>query len=125
MTAMTDAVSFVFVAQTTSLVITSLLVIYPVVAYARNVAHTRGLVLLAAAFLTLTVSYVAWILLGMPVVSSALDLVAALLGAAGIWQFARPFVHFGGDDVENFDGEDVGTAPVGDATGGFESAGED
>ncbi|MFC7080556.1 hypothetical protein [Halorussus caseinilyticus] len=117
MTPMSDLLSFVFIAQTTMLVITSALLVYPVVAYARNVAHTRGLLLLAGAFLTLTVSYVASVPFGMTLVSSALDLAAALLAAAGVWQFARPFVRLDGGDVE--------TTGVADTAGGFESAGDD
>ena len=117
MTTMTDLVSFVFIAQTTMMVITSVLLAYPVVAYARNVAHTRGLLLLAGAFLALTVSYVAAIPLGLSLVSAVLDLVSALRAARGIWQFARPFVRFDAGDVE--------TTTVSDSTGGFENAGDD
>ncbi|WP_137286843.1 hypothetical protein [Halorussus salinisoli] len=117
MTSTSDLLSFVFIAQTTMLVITSVLLAYPVVAYARNVAHTRGLLLLAGAFLTLTVSYVAAIPFGMTLVSSVLDLTAALLAAGGVWQFARPFVRLDGGEVE--------TTAVDDTTGGFESAGDD
>lgn len=117
MTPMSDLVSFVFIAQTTIMVIASVLLVYPVVAYAHNVAHTRGLLLLAVAFLTLTVSYVAAIPFDMTLVSALLDLTAALLAAAGIWRFARPFVRLDDDNVE--------TAAVGDVTGGFESAGDD
>ncbi|UPV73697.1 hypothetical protein M0R89_14260 [Halorussus limi] len=117
MNTLSDLVSFVFIAQTTMLVITSVLLAYPVVTYARNVAHTRGLLLLAAAFLVLTVSYVASVPLGMSLASAVLDLTASVLAAAGIWQFARPFVQLDDQDVE--------TPTVGDATGGFESAGDD
>lgn len=112
-----DFVSLVFIAQTTMMVITSFLLAYPVVAYAQNVAHTRGVLLLAGAFLTLTVSYVAAIPLGMSLASAVLDLVSAILVALGIWEFARPFVRFDGGEVE--------TTTVGETTGGFESAGDD
>ncbi|MFC4450141.1 hypothetical protein [Halorussus aquaticus] len=117
MTPMSDLVSFVFIAQTTMLVITCVLLVYPVVTYGRNVAHTRGLLLLAGAFFALTVSYVTAVAFGMTLVSSVLDLTASLLAAAGIWQFARPFVQFDEGTVE--------TTAVGDTTGGFESAGDD
>ena len=117
MNPMSDLSSFVFIAQTTMLVIASVLLVYPTVAYARNVAYTRGLLLLAAAFLSLTVSYVASIPLGLSLVSAVLDLSASVLAAAGIWQFARPFVHVDDRGVE--------TPTVNDASGGFESAGDD
>ncbi|UPV99747.1 hypothetical protein M0R88_14655 [Halorussus gelatinilyticus] len=124
---MSDLTSFVFIAQTTMLVITSVLLVYPVVAYARNVAHTRGLLLLAAGFLTLTFSYVASVPLGMSLVSSLLDFAASVFAAAGIWQFARPFVRLDGRDVETPTGGDAtgGDAAGDDVTGGFESAGDD
>lgn len=114
---MSDLVSFVFIAQTTMLVITSLLLAYPVVAYARNVAYTRGLLLLAGAFFVVTTTYVTTFWLDMPVVSGVLDLLGALLAAAGAWQFARPFVRFDGGSVE--------TTATDGVTGGFESAGND
>jgi hypothetical protein len=118
MNPMSNVVSFVFIAQTTMMVITSVLLVYPVVTYARNVAHTRGLLLLGGAFLALTVSYVLAIPLGMSLASAAFDLVAAALASVGLWQFARPFVRFDGGEVE--------TTPVAtDSSGGFENAGDD
>lgn len=126
MSQISDLTSFVFIAQTTMLVVTSVLLVYPVVTHARNVAHTRGLLLLAGAFLTLTVSYVASIPLGLSVVSSALDLGASVLAAAGVWQFARPFVRLDDHDVAQPTGDGaLGDDAEDDATGGFESAGED
>ncbi|WP_135826221.1 hypothetical protein [Halorussus ruber] len=118
MNPMSDLVSFVFIAQTTMMVITSALLVYPVVTYAQNVAHTRGLLLLGGAFLALTVSYVCAIPLGMSLASAVLDLVSAALAAVGLWQFARPFVRFDGGEVET-------TTAVTDSSGGFENAGDD
>ncbi|MFC4551853.1 MULTISPECIES: hypothetical protein [Halorussus] len=112
-----DLVSFVFILETTALVIASLLLVYPVVTHARNVAHTRGLLLLAAAFLLVTASYVAAVPLHRPLVSEALEFVASLFAAAGIWQFARPFVRFGDEEFD--------ASAVGETAGGFESAGDD
>ena len=114
---MTDFATFAFFAQTTALVIVSLLLLYPIVAYAQNVAHTRGLLLLAGSFLTITVSYVVWVILEMTLVSTVLDLTAAVFLAMGVWQFARPFVRFGDEKLE--------TPTVRDTSGGFESAGDD
>lgn len=116
-------VSFVLIAQTTALVIVSVLLAYPVVAYARNVAHTRGLVLLSAAFLTLTVTYVASFVYRTSAVSAALDLLSALLAAAGTWEFARPFVRADDRDVGTV--ETIETAAGESAAGGFESARDD
>ncbi|WP_276301126.1 hypothetical protein [Halorussus lipolyticus] len=118
MNPMNNFVSLVFIAQTTMMVLTSALLVYPVLAYAQNVAHTRGLLLLSGAFLALTVSYVAAIPLGMTLTSAVLDVVSALLAALGLWQFARPFVRFDGGEVE-------ATVTVTDSSGGFESAEED
>ncbi|USZ68368.1 hypothetical protein NGM10_01185 [Halorussus salilacus] len=112
-----DLVTFAFIAQTATLVIASALLVYPVVAYAHNVAHTRGLLFLSGALLAITVSYVAGIVLELSVASAAFDLASALLAAAGIWQFARPFVRF--EDPE------LDTETVERASGGFESAGDD
>ena len=119
---MSDLVSFLFVAQTATLVVTSLLLVYPVVAYARNVAYTRGLALLSAALFVLTATYVATFFYDLPVVSSLLDLLGATLVALGTWEFARPFVRTG-DDVD----PTAGNVPADSerATGGFERAGDD
>ena len=114
---MIDFNTIVLIAQTTTLVIASLLLLYPVVAYARNVAYTRGLVLLAGAFLVLMSTYVAAFVFHMDTVSAALDLLAAVLAAGGVWQFARPFVRLDDGSVE--------TTAIDEATGGFESAGDD
>lgn len=118
---MSDLVSFLYVAQTATLIITSLLLVYPVVAYARNVAYTRGLVLLSAALFVLTGTYVATFFYHFPVVSSGLDLLGATLVALGTWEFARPFVHTDDDDptAANVPTDSERT------TGGFERAGDD
>lgn len=112
-----ELASFIFIAQTMVLVIASVLLAYPIVAYAQNVAHTRGLLLLSGAFLVLMFTYVVSFVFHLPVVSGVLDLVSATLAALGIWQFARPFVRFEGGEVE--------TTTVGETSGGFESAGDD
>lgn len=109
--------TFVLIAQTTTLVVASLLLVYPVVAYRRNVAHTRGLLLLAGAFLVLMATYVASFVFDMSLASAALDLIAALLAAAGVWEFARPFVRISDRDFE--------TPTTDETSGGFESAGDD
>jgi hypothetical protein len=84
MNSMTDIASFAFIAQTTVLVIATALLAYPVVAYARNVAHTRGLLLLSGSFLVLTFTYVVSFVFHLPLVSGILDLVSASLAALGV-----------------------------------------
>lgn len=114
---MSRLVSFVMIAQTTALIFVSLLLVYPLVAYARNVAHTRGLALLAGAFLALTSTYAVTFLYQLSTVSAILDLFAALLAAGGVWEFARPFV--GSDERE------IEALTVEESSGGFESARSD
>jgi uncharacterized membrane protein YgdD (TMEM256/DUF423 family) len=117
MSSISDITSFVFIAQTTILVIATVLLAYPVVAYARNVVYTRGLLLLSGSFLILTFTYVVSFVFHLPVVSGALDLASATLAAFGVWQLARPFIRFDGGDIE--------TTTVSETSGGFESAGDD
>lgn len=112
-----DIHTFVLIAQTTTLMAASLLLVYPVVAYGQNVAYTRGLLLLAGAFLVLMATYVASFVFHMSLVSAALDLTAALLAAGGVWEFARPFVRISDRGFE--------TPTADETTGGFESAGDD
>lgn len=112
-----DFNTFVLIAQTTTLVAASLLLVYPVVAYGQNVAYTRGLLLLAGAFLVLMTTYVASFVFHLSLVSAALDLTAALLAAVGVWEFARPFVRTSDRGFE--------TPTADEATGGFESAEDD
>lgn len=109
--------TFVLIAQTTTLIVASLLLVYPVVAYGQNVAYTRGLLLLAGAFLVLMMTYVASFVFHLNLVSATLDLTAALLTAVGVWEFARPFVRFGDSEFE--------TPTTEKTTGGFENAGDD
>lgn len=114
---MSKLVPFVLIAQTTALVIVSLLLVYPVVAYAQNVAYTRGLLLLSAAFFVLMTTYVASFVFHMALLSAVLDLTAAVLAALGTWTFARPFVRTDDREME--------TTAVRESTGGFESARND
>ncbi|WP_135828516.1 hypothetical protein [Halorussus halobius] len=120
---MSDLVSFLFVAQTATLVIASALVAYPVVAYARNVAYTRGLALLSASLFVLTATYVVTFFYHRPVVSGALDLLGALLAALGTWEFAEPFVRVGGDGLDATAAD--GSTATEQSAGGFEGARDD
>ncbi|MDY6779535.1 MAG: hypothetical protein SV760_03100, partial [Halobacteria archaeon] len=60
----------IFLAQTGVLVITSLLIIYPLVSHARNVAYTEGLVLLSVTLLLLTLLSVLDVIYGAELVAN-------------------------------------------------------
>jgi len=87
-------------AQAGVLVLTTLLITYPVVAYARNVAYTEGFVLLACSFVLTTVIGVLDFVLGAHTAANALRPVGAFVALAGIWYFARDFVRF--DTADRF-----------------------
>lgn len=74
-----------------TLTVTSLLLVYPVVRYAANVAHTRGFLALAAAFFLLTVAAVDGLLFGPGLRVSMAVFLASLCGLVGTASFARPF----------------------------------
>lgn len=74
-----------------TLTVTSLLLVYPVVRYAPNVAHTRGFLALAAAFLLLTIAAIDGLLFGRSLSVSATVFLASLSGLIGTASFARPF----------------------------------
>jgi uncharacterized membrane protein len=93
--------TLVFLAQSALLVITAALVVYPLAAYARNVAYTEALVLLALAFFTTTVVGVFDFVLGANTVANALRPLGALFALAGVWFFARDFIHVG-DSPERY-----------------------
>ena len=122
------------VVQTATLVAASLLLVYPVYAYAQNVAYTEGLVALAIGLLLVTVanllSFVpaATVRRAVPGVSlhplvwmSLLNLAAGISATVGVYFFAREFLPTGGETEHASPGEhSAGRA----ATGGFETAGE-
>ena len=97
------------------LVIVSLIIVYPVVAYSRNVAYTEGIVSLALAFFTVTVIMITDIHLGLEVLSDGLRVVAALFALVGTYYFARDFVDVGDSDMASFGVEfDMGGDDDGD-----------
>ena len=90
---MATLVELGFLLNAVLLLVTSLLLVYPLVTHAQNVAYTEGFVLLALSLFVFTISYVMgvlrlWTLPG----RTGLHFVAAALLAAGVWQFAREFV---------------------------------
>lgn len=81
------------------------LLVYIVIAYARNVAYVEGIVLLALAFLSVTVVLVLDFFLGMRTLANAVRLSGACFALAGVWFFARDFVRVGTDSGHGFDRE--------------------
>lgn len=94
-----DVTNAVFLIHTAVLVVASLLLLYPVVAYAWNVAYTTELLLLMAAFLSLAGGYVGSMLFASAAPSNALDLVAASFAFAAVWRLATQVAHTGDDDA--------------------------
>ena len=79
------------------------LLVYTVVAYARNVAYVEGIVLLALAFLSVTFVLILDFFLGMKTLANAVRLSGACFALAGVWFFARDFVRVGTDSGYRFD----------------------
>jgi hypothetical protein len=119
-----DPVSVAFVVQTAALVVATLSLAYPLVAYGHNVAHTDGLAFLTGTLVATTASYVAFSVFHLGLVSAALDLTAALSLAAAMWAFARPFVWFDDAGPEPSAVRGVAESPPDEPTGRFESAEE-
>ncbi|WP_435358414.1 hypothetical protein [Haloarchaeobius sp. DFWS5] len=104
----------------------SLLLLYPVVAYAQNVAYTEGIVGLSVGLFLLTVSNVLGILIDADVifpdiyssllVTSVLNLGASVCATIGIYYFARQFID---TEPEPFETQTTTTE------GGFEDADDD
>lgn len=105
---MAGVVTYVVLASTGALLLTSALLVYPVVAYARNVAYTEGIVFLALAFFLITIVAVADFIFGMRLIANLARLGGAACGFAGIWFFARDFVQIEGLDLEYAGGFDLG-----------------
>lgn len=109
--------------QIAALLAASLMLVYPVVAYAQNVAYTEGLVGLAVGFFLLTFSNLFGLLIDNDVLAPALDsslgvrsmlnLGASICALVGIYYFARQFI-----DTDDADFEESTT----ESTGGFDDA---
>ncbi|WP_267639640.1 hypothetical protein [Haloarchaeobius amylolyticus] len=108
----------------------SLLLLYPAVAYAQNVAYTEGIVGLSVGLFLVTVSNVLGLLIEYDVilpelyssflVTSVLNLGASTCATIGIYYFARQFID---TDRSSFETE---TPPATTTdTGGFEDAEDD
>lgn len=86
----------VLFAQAALLLLTSALLVYPVVAYARNVAYTEGIVFLALALFATTVVGVLDFVLDATTAANAVRVLGAVFAFAGVWFFSRDFVRMGG-----------------------------
>ena len=90
----------------------SVVLVYTVLAYARNVAYTEGIVLLALSFLSVAVVILLDFFLEMGTLANAVRLSGSCFALAGVWFFARDFVRVGTDsgymDIgkEGFDDRD-------------------
>lgn len=124
------------VVQTAALLAATLLLLYPVVAYAQNVAYTEGIVGLAVGLTLVSLSNLvgflpeATVRAAVPLVSphplvvtTVLNLLAGLSGTAGVYFFAREFLPGRDGPERRFDAGDGDDE--GGATGGFETAGDD
>ena len=121
----------VFLIQTAILVVVSLAVLYPVVAYAGAVLHTEAVSLLALSVFVFTVGSVLEEAMGMATASEGVYLLSSLCFAGSVWLFAREFLRvtdpsFGaGDGREESAGFDSAPAGGSAATeGGFADATE-
>lgn len=122
------------VVQTAALLAATLLLLYPVIAYAQNVAYTEGVVGLAVGLALVSLSNLVGFLpeptvrTAVPLVSphpivvtSALNLLAGLSATVGVYFFAREFLPGRDGPDRRFDDGDG----EGEASGGFETAGEE
>jgi len=124
------------VIQTALLLAATSLLVYPVVAYARNVAYTEGLVGLAAGLTLMTVGNLvgflpeATVRAVVPLVSvhplvwsALLNLLAGVCGTVGVYFFAREFLWADSrDDLSTRRREPVEERSI--PEGGFEAAGD-
>ncbi|KPN30137.1 hypothetical protein SY89_00860 [Halolamina pelagica] len=114
----------VLAAQTVVLVVVSLAILYPVVAYARTLLYTEAVTLLAASVLVFTAGSVLQGGLGMVTAAEGTYLLSCLCFAGSVWLFAREFVRVGDS---SFDTDDTpGSSPGFDgATTGVPSPSEE
>ncbi|WP_323190100.1 hypothetical protein [Halostella sp. PRR32] len=88
-----DIAGAVFVTQSVLLFVTGALLVYPLVAYAQNVAYSEGFVFLSLGFLVFTATYILGTFgIGDFGVRSALHFLATTCMTVGIWSFASEFV---------------------------------
>lgn len=91
---MAHSVSPVLLAQTVLLLAFSLLIVYPVWAYAQNVMHTKAVVLLAISLLCITAGAGVESFLHAELTARVFHLLSAITFTASQWRFAREFLRF-------------------------------
>lgn len=91
---MTHLVSPVMLAQTVLLLAFSLLIVYPVWAYAQNVMHTEAIILLAISLLFITAGAAVESFLHLALTAHVFHVLSALTFTASQWKFAREFLRF-------------------------------
>jgi len=90
---------YVLIGQAVVLTLTSLVMIYPLVAYARNVAHTEAFIMLALALFSVTFVTIFEYILDMIAVAHLFRFIGGAFVLAGTWFFARDFIRVSGKDV--------------------------
>jgi len=93
----------VLVAQGSLMIIVSVVLVYIVTVYSRNVAYTEGLVLFALAFLSVPLVISLDFFFEVETLANAARFSGACLALAGSWFFARDFVRVGTDSGYSFD----------------------
>lgn len=99
---------YLLLGQAVVLLVTSLLLVYPVVSYARNVAYTEALVSLAIAFFTVTVVGILDFVFNATTPANVLRVLGAVFALLGVWFFARDFIDTGIDERVGDFGQYVG-----------------
>lgn len=90
---------YVLIGQAVVLTLTSLVIVYPLVAYARNVAHTEAFIMLALALFSVTFVTISEYVLGMVALAHLFRFAGGVFALAGTWFFARDFIRVSGKDV--------------------------
>lgn len=91
--------TLLLIVQTIILLVASLLLLYPVIAYAWNVAYTVEILFLAASFIMIAGAYVTGIVVELPVISGVLDLGSATASFWAMWRLADRFIDAETDTV--------------------------
>lgn len=107
--------------HTVILVLGSMLLLYPVVAFAWNVAYTEEILLLAASFVLLAGAYVTGFVFEITIASSTLDLASATASFWAMWRLANRFMAAENDSL----GLQTAGGPVQGGFGDVDSGGSE
>lgn len=97
----------ILVAHGGIMLVMSVFLVYTLMSYARNVAYTEGVVLLALAFMSVSLVISLDFFFGMDTLANAVRFSGACFALAGVWFFARDFVRVGTESgylPEDFEG---------------------